>query len=58
METVVSPTGVETTLHPAEGHLAFLDYELRLTEGDAFEGEGVPMLFEEKFPARNTLFVR
>jgi hypothetical protein len=47
METVVSPTGVETTLHPAEGHLAFLDYELRLTEGDAFEGEGVLTFGEE-----------
>ena len=41
METVVGPAGVETTLHPAPGDLAFLESEVRLAGQDAFEGRGV-----------------
>src|SRR5215472_13768948 len=41
METVVGPTGVETTLHPARGDLAFLESEVRLAGNEAFEGRGV-----------------
>ncbi|HLG99121.1 MAG TPA: hypothetical protein VKX49_22610 [Bryobacteraceae bacterium] len=41
IETVVGPTGVETTLHPAPGDLAFLEYEIRLTSQGAFQGSGV-----------------
>jgi len=41
METIVGPSGVETTLHPAPGDLAFLESEVRLTGQDAFEGKGV-----------------
>src|SRR5215469_8958818 len=41
METVVGPTGVETTLHPAPGDLAFLESEVRLAGNEAFEGRGV-----------------
>jgi hypothetical protein len=41
METIVSPTGVETTLHPAPGDLAFLESEVRLNGENNFEGEGV-----------------
>ena len=41
METVVGPSGVETTLHPAVGDLAFLESEVRLTDQDTFEGKGV-----------------
>lgn len=33
-------------------------HAVRGSAGNMFEGEGVPMFFEEKFPARNTLFVR
>lgn len=40
METVVGPTGVETTLHAAPGDLAFLESEIRLAQ-NAFEGKGV-----------------
>jgi hypothetical protein len=41
METVVGPTGVETTLHPAPGDLAFLESEVHLAGQDGFEGKGV-----------------
>ncbi|HYP05795.1 MAG TPA: hypothetical protein VER03_06130 [Bryobacteraceae bacterium] len=41
LETVVNSAGVETTLHPAAGDLAFLESEVRLAGGDAFEGQGV-----------------
>ena len=41
METVVGPSGAETTLHPAAGDLAFVEAEIRLTGKDAFEGSGV-----------------
>ena len=41
MHTLVSPTGVETTLRPAPGDLAFLESEFRLYGANAFEGEGV-----------------
>jgi hypothetical protein len=41
METVVGPGGVETTLHPAPGDLAFVESEMRVTGGDAFEGHGI-----------------
>lgn len=41
MDTVVGPTGPHTTLRPAEGDLAFIDSEVRLTGGDTFEGSGV-----------------
>ena len=47
MQTVVGPTGVETTLHPAPGDLAFLESEVRLGEQHAFEGEGVLTFGEE-----------
>jgi hypothetical protein len=40
METIVGATGVETTLHPAAGDLAFLESEVRLAGGDTFEGKG------------------
>ena len=33
-------------------------HAVRGSAGSMFEGEGVPMLFEEKFHARNTVFVR
>jgi hypothetical protein len=41
METIVGPAGVETTLRPLTGDLAFLEAEVRLSGGDAFEGKGV-----------------
>lgn len=41
LETIVGPSGVETTLHPAAGDLAFLESEVHLTGQDAFEGKGV-----------------
>lgn len=41
MQTVVGPMGAETTLQPAEGDLAFLEAEIRLSGQDAFEGSGV-----------------
>jgi hypothetical protein len=41
METVVGPTGVETTLHSAPGDLAFLESDVRLAGQDGFEGRGV-----------------
>jgi hypothetical protein len=41
METVVGPAGVETTLHPAPGDLAFLESEVHLAGQDGFEGKGV-----------------
>jgi hypothetical protein len=47
METVVGPTGVETTLHPASGDLAFLECEVRLAGQDSFEGKGVLTFGEE-----------
>ena len=47
MQTVVGPSGVETTLQPAPGDLAFLESEVRLTGGDAFEGEGVMTFGDE-----------
>lgn len=47
METVVGPTGVETTLHPAPGDLAFLESEIRLAAQHAFEGKGVLTFGEE-----------
>src|SRR5688572_15346925 len=47
METVVGPTGVETTLHPAPGDLAFLESEIRLADQHAFEGKGVLTFGEE-----------
>ena len=47
METVVGPTGVETTLLPAAGDLAFLECELHLTRDGAFEGSGALTFGEE-----------
>ena len=41
MDTVVTSTGVETTLHSIPGDLAFLESEVRLTDKHGFEGEGV-----------------
>lgn len=41
MHTVVSPMGVETTLEPAPGDLAFFESEMRMSGQDAFEGKGV-----------------
>ena len=41
MDTVVTPTGVETTLRSIPGDLAFLESEIRLTDQHGFEGEGV-----------------
>lgn len=41
MNTVVGPTGVETTLHATPGDLAFLESEVRLTAPETFEGDGV-----------------
>ena len=40
----------------SEPHLHI--HAVRGIDGDVFEGEGVPMLFEQKFPVRNTLFLR
>jgi hypothetical protein len=40
LETIVCPTGVETTLHAAPGDLAFLECELHLTGQDSFQGKG------------------
>jgi len=47
METVVWPMGVETTIHPAPGDLAFVEYEIRLTGGSGFEGSGALTFGEE-----------
>jgi hypothetical protein len=52
LETVVGPAGVETTLHPAPGDLAFLEAELRLSASHTFEGQGVIAFGEE---SENTL---
>jgi hypothetical protein len=41
MHTVVGPDGVETTLEPAAGDLAFLEIEIHLSGEDAFEGSGM-----------------
>ena len=41
METIVGQTGIETTLHPAAGDLAFLESEVSLLGQDAFEGRGI-----------------
>jgi hypothetical protein len=41
METIVGPNGVETTLRPAPGDMAFLESILRLSGEHSFEGEGV-----------------
>ena len=41
MQTLVGPLGPETTLHPAEGDLAFIEAEIHLSGQDAFEGSGV-----------------
>lgn len=40
----------------SEPHLHI--HAFRDGDWDVFEGEGVPMLFEEHFPVRNTLIVR
>ena len=47
MSTVVGSNGVETSLQPAQGELAFLDGEIRLTGHEAFEGSGVLTFGEE-----------
>jgi hypothetical protein len=41
MDTIVTPTGVETTLHSIPGDLAFLESEVHLTDHHGFEGQGV-----------------
>src|SRR5215471_1633552 len=41
METIVGPSGAETTLHPADGDMAFVETEIHLIGEDAFEGSGV-----------------
>jgi hypothetical protein len=38
MQTVVGPTGVETTLHPAAGDLAFLESQIQLSAEHRFQG--------------------
>jgi hypothetical protein len=38
MKTVVGPTGVETTLHPAAGDLAFLESQIHLSANHRFQG--------------------
>jgi hypothetical protein len=38
MKTVVGPTGVETTLHPAAGDLAFLESQIHLSADHRFQG--------------------
>jgi hypothetical protein len=40
MQTIVGPSGAETTLQPAAGDLAFEETEIHLTGQDAFEGSG------------------
>jgi hypothetical protein len=40
MQTVVGPSGAETTLQPAPGDLAFIESELHLSGNEAFEGGG------------------
>lgn len=41
MQTIVGPSGAETTLEPAAGDLAFVETEIHLTGQNAFEGTGV-----------------
>ena len=41
METVVGPSGAETTLHPADGDMAFVETEIHMTGEQTFEGSGV-----------------
>ena len=41
MDTLVTSSGVETTLHSIPGDLAFLESEIHVTEQHGFEGEGV-----------------
>jgi hypothetical protein len=40
MQTVVGPSGAETTLHPATGDLAFVETEIHMGGNNAFEGAG------------------
>lgn len=47
LQTVVGPTGAETTLQPATGDLAFIEAEIHLTGEEAFEGSGVLTFGEE-----------
>lgn len=41
IQTIVGPSGVETTLQPAPGDLAFVEAELHLTGQELFEGSGM-----------------
>ena len=41
METVVGPSGVETTLHPAPGDLAFLEAQIHPAEDHSLEGSAL-----------------
>lgn len=47
METVVGATGVETTLRPAPGDLAFQEGEIRLSGQHTFQGQGLLTFGEE-----------
>jgi hypothetical protein len=47
MRTVVGPDGVETTLQPADGDLAFFESEVHITPPDSFEGKGTLTFGEE-----------
>jgi hypothetical protein len=53
LNTVVRPNGVETTLHPAAGDLAFLESEVTLTPPDTFTGKGSLSFGEESEHALN-----
>ncbi len=40
MQTVVSPSGAETTVHSATGDLAFVETEIHMAGNEGFDGEG------------------
>ncbi len=40
MQTVVGPSGAETTLQPVQGDLAFIETEIHMAGKNAFEGTG------------------
>ena len=47
MHTVVGPSGIETTLEPGPGDLAFLECVIQLTDNSAFTGSGTLTLGED-----------
>lgn len=46
-QTRVTPAGLEATVQPTEGDLAFLDSEVHLKTPDSFEGQGTLSFGEE-----------